>query len=202
MDYKDLNDYELVYQVRENNDVAYETILKKYSGLVRIIAKKYYSKNKNIGLGVDDFYQEGMIGFLRALDDYDSSNTLFYTYAILCAKRQIETCIRTNQRNKHSVLNYSISFNEPVGNDSDTLLEELIPSEYDIEKDFFIKDLFNKLIKYKYELDFEDSLVFELRLNSFSVSEIASLLCLTRKNVDYRLRRIRKKIMPLYLDML
>ncbi len=202
MDYKNLNDYELVYQVRENDDVAYDAILKKYSKLINIIAKRYYRKNKNIGLGFEDFYQEGMIGFLRALDDYDSSNTLFYTYALLCAKRQIETCIKTNQRLKHTALNCSVSFNEPVNSDSDLFLEDLISSDYDIESDYLFKELYNDLIKYKYDLEFEDSLVFELRLNLFSVREIANLLCLTRKNVDYRLRRIRKKIMPFYSSMI
>lgn len=202
MDYKDLNDYELVYQVREKDDVAYGILLEKYSHLISMIAKKYYSHNKNIGLEYDDFYQEGMIGLMRALDDYEPSNTLFYTYATLCAKRQIETCIKGNLRMKHSLLNNSLPVNEPLNVDSDISLEELIPSDYSVEKEIDFNELYNKLINHKYDFSFEDSQVFELRLNLFTIGEISCLLCLTRKNVDYRLRKIRKKLLDIVSSMI
>ena len=181
MNYKNLNDYELVYQVRENNEVAYKALLDKYSSLVCSVAKQYYRSNKHIGLEYDDFYQEGMIGLLRALDDYDSSNSLFYTYALLCMKRQIETCIKANQRMKHVILNNAIPFSDSIKEDSDLLVEDVIASSYNIHEDFMYKELYNNLINCKYDFSFEESLIFELRLNSFSVKEIATLLVLSRK---------------------
>ena len=194
MNYKNLNDYELVYQVKEKDEIAYKALLDKYSSLVSAIAKQYYRSNKNIGLEYDDFYQEGMIGLLRALDDYDSSNSLFYTYALLCMKRQIETCIKTNQRIKHIALNNAISFSDFIKEDSELLVEDVIASSYNIEEDFMYKELYNSLIKCKYDFSFEESLIFELRLNSFSVKEIAILLDISRKRVDYRLHKIRKRL--------
>ena len=194
MDYKNLNDYELVYQVKENDEVAYGVLLKKYSNLVSRVAKDYYKRNKNIGLEYDDFYQEGMIGLLRSLDSYDSSNTLFYTYALLCIKRQMETCIRTNQRIKHYSLNNAISFNDTVKEGSDLFLEDVIASSFNLEDDYQSRDLYNRILNFKYDLSCEDSMILELRLNSFTIAEIAVLLDLTRKNVDYRLQRIRKRL--------
>ena len=194
MDYKNFNDYELVYQVKENDEIAYGVLLKKYSNLVSRVAKDYYKRNKNIGLEYDDFYQEGMIGLLRSLDSYDSSNTLFYTYALLCIKRQMETCIRTSQRVKHCSLNNAISINETVKEGSDLYLEDVIASSFDIEEDYQYKDLYNRILSFKYDLPYEDSMILELRLNSFTIAEIAILLDLTRKNVDYRLQRIRKRL--------
>ena len=49
-------------------------------------------------------------------------------------------------------------------------------------------------MNFKYELDLLDSSIFELRANGFSVREISTLLGITYKAVDYRMRKIRKKI--------
>ncbi len=194
MNYKNLNDYELVYQVKENDENAYKIILEKYSSLLCSIAKQYYRKNKNLGLEYEDFYQEGMIGLLRALDDYDSSNSLFYTYALLCMKRQIETCIRTSQRLKHACLNNAVSLNESIKEDSNLLVEDVIASSYNLEEEYMYSDLYNKIMECKYDFSLEESLILELRLNSFTVNEIATLLDLSRKRVDYRLHKIRKRL--------
>lgn len=195
MDYKNLNDYELVYQVRENDDIAYNIIFSKYSHLIDIMAKKYLKKNKNIGLEYDDLYQEGMYGISRALESYDSSDTLFYTYALLCAKREMDRAVKTHRRNKQMVLNDSYSLNKPINLDEDIYLEDVIPSDILIDEEYYSHKKYSDLIYFKYDLSFEDSLVYELKINDFSVKEIASLLGMTYKNVDYRLHKIRKKLM-------
>ena len=103
---------------------------------------------------------------------------------------------------KHSLLNNSLPVNEPLNVDSDISLEELIPSDYSVEKEIDFNELYNKLINHKYDFSFEDSQVFELRLNLFTIGEISCLLCLTRKNVDYRLRKIRKKLLDIVSSMI
>lgn len=194
MNYKNLNDYELVYQVRENDDIAYETIFSKYSNLVGKMAKKMLSKNKNIGLDFDDLYQEGMYGVVRALSDFDESNTMFYTYVCLCAKREMERIVKANKRMKHSILNEAYSIDENIKNSSDIILGDLLPSEYNLETDYNSKKECDRLFSFKYELEFIDSLIYELKLNNFTTKEISILLDLTYKNVNYRLHKIRKKL--------
>ncbi len=194
MNYKELNDYELVYQVRENNSLAYDTIVSKYSHVVEMMAKKMLTKNRNIGLDYEDLYQEGMYGIVSALNDYNSSSTMFYTYACLCAKREMERIVKTYKRKKHTVLNEAFSIEKNVSGMTDVSLGDLISSDYSLEDDYDIKCSCNKLFNFKYELCFIDSLVYELKLNNFSISEIALLLDITYKNVDYRLHRIRKKL--------
>ena len=194
MNYKNLNDYELVYQVRENNDVAYESIISKYSHLVEIMANKMFAKNRNIGIEYDDLFQEGMYGIISALNDYDSSNTMFYTYACLCAKREMERLVKANRRKKHVVLNEAYSIEKNISGMADVFLGDLIPSNYNLEEDFSSFENCKKILNFKYELEFIDSLIFELKINNFSNREIATLLELTYKNVDYRLHKIRKKI--------
>ena len=194
MNYKDLNDYELVYQVRENNGLAYDTIISKYSHVVEMMAKKMLTKNRNIGLDYEDLYQEGMYGVISALNDYNSSSTMFYTYACLCAKREMERIVKTYKRKKHNVLNEAFSIEQNVNGMADVFLGDLISSDYSIEDDYDININCSKLLSFKYELSFIDSLVYELKINNFSINEIAKLLDITYKNVDYRLHRIRKKL--------
>ena len=57
MDYKNINDYELIYMIREN-DSDKNIVFNKYKPLVESIAKECYKKtNKSIDL--DDLIQEG-----------------------------------------------------------------------------------------------------------------------------------------------
>lgn len=195
MEYKNFNDYELVYQVRENDDVAYNTILEKYSHVLDMYAKKYLHINYNVGLEYDDLYQEGLYGLLSALNNYDPDDTLFFTYASLCIKREMERLVVSHKRNKQMILNSAISINEVINVDSEITLEDIIPSKVILEDQYISKVTYNELVEFKYQLEFVDSLVYELRINSFSISEIAKLLDLTYKSVDYRLGKIRKQLL-------
>ena len=194
MDYKNFNDYELVYQVRENDSIAYDILLKKYSKLVNKYARMYYIKNKALGIEMDDLYQEGMMGVIMALNDYNSEDTLFYTYALLCIRREMERLVKTCSRKKQMVLNNSISFSNTVHNEDDLFLEDIVASDFNMEKNFYSDELSKYLINLKYELSDDDSLIYELRLNSFNNKEIAALLDMPYKVVDNRLRKIRKFI--------
>lgn len=194
MDYKNYNDYELVYQVRENDSIAYDILMNKYSKLVMKYASKYYQKNKNAGIEKEDLYQEGMMGFVMALNDYNSNDTIFYTYALLCIRREMERLIKAAKRKKHMVLNEAISINSSVYLDDDLYLEDVIPSSFNVEEECRNDELENYLLELKYEMSFEDSMIYELKLNSFNNKEIANLLDVSYKYVDNRLRRIRRMI--------
>ena len=194
MDYKNLNDYELIYQVRENDEVAYNVLIKKYSNLVKIMAKKFLRIYKNIGIEYDDLYQEGMMGVIKALNDYNTSDTLFYTYASLCAKREMERLIKSQRRKKRMVFNDSISLNQNINNDPDYSVGDLIASNYNLEDEYEAYDRYKRILERRFDFELIDSSILELKANGFSIREIAKLLELTYKAVDYRLRKIRKII--------
>ena len=79
MDYKNVNDYELVYQIRENDEIAYNVLFDKYSFIVNKLAYEYYLKNKNIGIEYEELCQEGFYAIAMALKDYNQDSSLFYT---------------------------------------------------------------------------------------------------------------------------
>ena len=47
MKYKELNDYELLYMVRESNDIIKEVLYVKYRPLIKNLSSEFYEKYKN-----------------------------------------------------------------------------------------------------------------------------------------------------------
>ena len=125
MDYKNYNDYELVYEIREQNEDAYNIMMQKYSTLINKYASLYYSKAKSYKIEYDDLVQEGYIGLFQAIDSYDENSSLFYTFASLCIKREMERLIKSYSRAKHMLLNDAISINTPLGKSDDLTVEDL-----------------------------------------------------------------------------
>ena len=201
MNYKNINDYELVYQIRENDECAYNTLFNKYSFIVNKLAYEYYNKNKNLGIELDDLIQEGFFAISTSIKDYNQDASLFYTYVVLCIRREMERYIKYNRRNKQMVLNTAISLNQFIDDNSELLLEDVIESSYNLEDSICNSDFFNRIFMYRHNLSFEESLIFELKFNQFSNREIATLLDISYKKVDNCLRKIRNKFVKFKITL-
>lgn len=93
------NDYELLYYARENSDVAFGILLKKYSNLIRSkvsklhIPKEYY----------DDYFQEGCMALLNAIKTYDENKKLpFTSFFEIVLKRHLISVLRKDIENFHA----------------------------------------------------------------------------------------------------
>lgn len=194
MDYKTVNDYELVYLIRESDELAYNLLYEKYQPLITHYAKQYYSSNNDIGLDIDDLYQEGMCAFENALGKYDNETCLFYTYVTICIRREMEKLIKTYRRHKNSILNEANSLNKYVRGMGELNYEDIIGDDkYSVEGTVIDSFTSTFIHAFKYELDFEKANIFELRLNGFTNKEISVLLDAEQKTIDNMLRKIRKK---------
>ena len=90
MDYRELNDNELVYLCAENNEEAMNLIVNKYKNCILMILKEYLKEYNIIGVEVADLYQEGLIGLMHAIHSYNSTrDVLFYTYANDCIRTRL-----------------------------------------------------------------------------------------------------------------
>jgi RNA polymerase nonessential primary-like sigma factor len=68
----------LAARARRGDRAARATLVDEHMGIVRSVALRY----RDLGLPVEDLVQEGAIGLLAAVDDYDSNRgTSFSTYA-------------------------------------------------------------------------------------------------------------------------
>jgi RNA polymerase sporulation-specific sigma factor len=85
MNYRELNDHELLSYIAESHGEAEEIIFHKYEPLIHSTAKRMYTYCKNTGLELNDLIQEGMLGLNQAIVTYkDNKDTMFFTYAKTC----------------------------------------------------------------------------------------------------------------------
>ena len=128
MDYKELNDNELIYMCCENNEEAETILIEKYRNCILSILKSYLKEYNIIGVEVADLYQEGLIGLIHAIKTFNNEkDASFYTYANTCIKSNIISAMRQTFRMKNRILNNSCSL--------DKLVEDTNHSYYDIFKD-------------------------------------------------------------------
>ena len=200
--YKELNDYELLDLILENNEQAKELLIKKYMPIVKHIAIKNYKNNKNQGLELDDLIQEGIYAIFKALETYKiNKNIKFCTYVTACIKRNIQTSCLKSKKKGYKVLNEAFSYEvcEPNTNKeysniiSDDPKEE--PLNIILNKNFYFE-----LNKLKLDLDIELGEVFELRCNGFTYKEIAILLDIPAHRVARNLKLVKKEIKKRRLD--
>lgn len=197
MKYKDLNDYELLYFVEDNEDNR-EILFKKYRPLIVKLSSRYYNACSYIGLEYCDFYQEAYLAFLTAIDTYnETQNALFYTYVYVCMNRQLQNLIRENSSNKKRVLNEAVSINQPL-NDNLTYEDLLGNSETDpyfiLEKGSIYK-MINEII---YTLKDNQICIWQLYINGYKQTEIAKLLEISNQSVSNNLRIAKNKIQEVF----
>ena len=195
MDNKQSNDYETLYLIADNNEMAYSMIFSKYRPIISHFACELRKKFYNIGVEYDDLYQEGMFGLNEAIKKYKFNNeNTFYTFALLCIKREMQRLILHSTRKKNAVLNSAKSFDELLFNEG-VSLEEVVYDEKNLI-DYCLNELnfYEKFMLIKYNLNIRYMPIFELKVNGFSNKEIATLLDIPYKKVDNALYNIKKNI--------
>lgn len=188
-------DAELTCRAQEGDLLAEEMLMRKYGSLVKRKAKAYYIA----GGEQDDVIQEGMIGLLRAIRKYNPEKKVPFEYfADMCVTTQIITAFRKADRNKHKMLNTSVSLNGPAGEGSDdvTLEETIVASSADSPEELTVmKDAMNYIFHSGNNIlsDFEME-VLNLLVAGYSYRDIAEKLQKPLKSIDNALQRCRKKI--------
>ena len=102
-----LEDGYLIALAKQGHADAYDRIVRRYYGFVRLKASSYFLA----GGDADDLIQEGLVGLYKAVRDYRTDReSSFRNFAELCITRQIITAVKTATRNKHAPLNPYVSF--------------------------------------------------------------------------------------------
>lgn len=190
--YDDINDYELLDMVCDN-EMATEALYEKYKPMIISIANKTYRSSKLPGIDPNDLIQEGMIGLSIAINTFnDNREASFYTFARLCIIRRIISSLISYKRQKNQILNNSVSV-EKIAEYSleDILVDNKNNPENLLISDENTKELMNKIEK---ELTSFETEVFELKMVGFTIGEISELLDKSKKSISNALDRIRIKI--------
>ena len=200
---EDLNilaDEELVCMAKEGSGSAYDFLIEKYRDLAKTIAKKYFIA----GGDNEDVIQEGMIGIFKAVRDYDEGkNASFRTFATLCIERQIQTAVSGANREKHKILNESISINLPTkdaGDEAGTNEVEMgsvipSPGSDNPENLTLLRESFAELRKLsEVVLSDLEMQVFQGLVEGKSYREIAEALGKSPKSIDNAVQRVKRKL--------
>lgn len=197
MDYKDYSDSELMYLVKESNEDAKDIILEKYRYVIDIIFSKYKSLGKNLGLESSDLYQEALLGFMDAVNNYsEKKDVKLVTFISFCVRRRLNMALMKANRVKHRFLNDSLSLEHYYDNIDATMMDLISDNEENnplnnlMNEEEFL-DLNEKIKEHLSKNEYE---VYELLRNGFSYTEIATLLDKTPKSVDNAIQRIKGKV--------
>lgn len=174
--------------------IAEEALVLRYAWLVRILARPYFLA----GGDSEDLIQEGMLGLLKAVREYDSSkNASFRTYAEVCIRNRLFSAIRTAARDKHIPLNQSVPFEHSQLQElTDRAIVQAFSKADNPETLLLQKEAHGELMGIiEASLSKLERAVLELYLQGLSYSEIATEAGCSVKSVDNAVQRIRRKLM-------
>lgn len=186
-----LNDYEILYLIGENDEDAFQIIIDKYKPLIVSLAVKYFSFSQNLGLSIEDFIQEGRIGLYSATKNYNPATSMFYTMASTCISNCMKKLIKRNSCQKHKYLNESLNF-DTLSDSNDINCTYDSKNKKDLSNILIDEETQTSLIHFKNTLSDLNAQIFELKINNFSYKEISLLLSISEKKVDNCLLSIRK----------
>ncbi|MBQ6497023.1 MAG: sigma-70 family RNA polymerase sigma factor [Firmicutes bacterium] len=185
-------DDQLAAEAQSGDITAEETLIRKYSYIVTRKAKAFFMA----GADADDVMQEGMIGLLRAVRQYDPAKSAsFATFAEICVTSQIISAIRSADRIKNKALNTSVSLNVPES-EGIPLEDTLRANKADTpEEMLLLKDVTYYILNNGDNVfsDFEMRVLNEA-MKGYSYDQIAEKLGKTPKSIDNALQRAKKKI--------
>lgn len=176
-----LTDEELIDLIRTGSGKAFDILILRYRQTVSYLAGKYFSDS----LTQDDWFQEGMIGLLYAVHTYaGTAGAEFSTYAAVCIRNRLVSCLKKATNSKNAPLNSSLSYDDviipPVHSPEDDYIEN---ERYR----FFTQSFFKQLSETEHK-------VMQCYLAGFSYAETAEKLGITEKSVDNAICRAKSKL--------
>ena len=186
----------LIALAKQGDPTAYDRIVRRYYGFVRLKASSYFLA----GGDSDDLIQEGLVGLYKAVRDYRTDReSSFRNFAELCITRQIITAVKTATRNKHTPLNQYVSFAASPSSapESEPTLEDVLPgpSVHDPVNQVISGEELRSLVGcLSTALSELESRVLSLYLDGRSYEEIAGRLACDPKAVDNALQRVKRKV--------
>lgn len=191
-----MEERDLIKLAKAGNEKALDELYAKYKQKVLLIAKKYYLNDGSS----DDIVQEGMLGFLKAINTYTEGKSEFGYYMKRLVEQQIINAIRKSNSHKNAPLNERFNLNNQgelelaeeevsIGIPNETLSPE---NKIILEED--TAELNNIMTSRLSEFEQQ---VLQLYLSDFTYYDIMEKLNVTYKSVDNALQRIKLKLQNL-----
>jgi RNA polymerase sporulation-specific sigma factor len=191
-----LDDLYLVALAKQGSPNAYDRIVRRYYGFIRLKASSYFLASGDN----DDLIQEGLVGLYKAVRDFrNDRESSFRNFAELCITRQIITAVKTATRNKHTPLNQYVSFSTSpaAATDGEPTLDEILPgpTAHDPVNQVISSEELRSLVAcLSTVLSDLESRVLALYLDGHSYEAVGERLGCDTKTVDNALQRVKRKV--------
>lgn len=186
-----MEDTKLIKTARSGDEKALDELYEKYKKVVLNIAKKYYLVDGNN----DDIVQEGMFGFVKAVNTFDETKCEFVPYLRKLVEQQIVNAIKKSQSQKNMPLNERMTLNSQGEISLDdaviSIPNNTLSPELEVIYEESSKNL-NDLISSRLS-SFEQK-VLQLYLDGYKYNDIIKMLDVSYKSVDNALSRIKIKL--------
>ena len=188
----ELPDETLCSMVAAGDRVAEETLVTRYTRLVRTCARPFFLA----GGDSEDLIQEGMVALIKAVREFapDKAAT-FRTFAEICIRNRLYSVLRASARDKHKALNQSISLDTPDFDSNSytsgtSSLAQRDPEDFLIDREHTAA----LLAGVRKQLSEFEAKILGYYLDGLSCREIADAVGKPPKSVDNAVQRIRRKV--------
>ena len=174
------------------NRLAEETLVTRYNRLVRTCARPFFLA----GGDSEDLTQEGMVGLITAVREYDAGKEAsFRTFAEICIRSRLYSVLRASARDKQQPLNQSLSLDDshfdsnPLTSGTSNLAQRN-PEDFLIDREHTAA----LLSGVRKQLSEFEAKILGYYLDGLSCREIAKTVGRPPKSVDNAVQRIRRKV--------
>ena len=192
-DLSSYSDEKLQIMAASGDRKAMEILSERYSRLVRVCARPYFL----VGGDSEDLTQEGMLGLLSAIHEFDSSREAsFQTYAEVCIRRRILSAIKSANRKKHFPLNDGVSLEEAFSDElSGSGTHSVLDFHRTPEEQVLARESVNEFFEtFSQQLSSFEQKILGMYLDGYSYREMAVLCSREQKAIDNAVQRIRRKL--------
>ena len=183
---ENLSDEELCSLSRAGQRQAEDVLATRYHWLVRSCARPYFL----IGGDSEDLMQQGMIGLIKAMREFDPQRSpLFRPFAGLCIHQQVCSALRRDASQKNAPLNQSVPLN-PSLLDANSVFSQVDPERLLIDREKAASLLENT----RKQLSAFEEKILGLFLDGLAYGKIAETVGKPIKSVDNAVQRIRRKV--------
>ena len=186
------SDEELCLLAASGNRLAEEALVTRYNRLVRTCARPFFLA----GGDSEDVTQEGMVGLITAVREYDAGKEAsFRTFAEVCIRNRLYSVLRASARDKQQPLNQSLSLDDshfdsnPLTSGTNNLAQRN-PEDFLIDREHTAA----LLSGVRKQLSEFEAKILGFYLDGLSCREIAKAVGKPPKSVDNAVQRIRRKV--------
>lgn len=186
------SDEELCLLAASGNRLAEEALVTRYNRLVRTCARPFFLA----GGDSEDLTQEGMVGLITAVREYDAGKEAsFRTFAEICIRSRLYSVLRASARDKQQPLNQSLSLDDshfdsnPLTSGTNNLAQRN-PEDFLIDREHTAA----LLSGVRKQLSEFEAKILGYYLDGLSCREIAKTVGRPPKSVDNAVQRIRRKV--------